>query len=271
MLYAFMKVLIRLTLNAYFRHFTVKGLEHVPKEDPVIFVANHPSAFMDPLAVAVILNRSLHFIAAAEFFGKGLRSWLFRKHFNMIPVYRPNTRPGEGHKNEAMFDSCYEHLAKNGALLIFPEGVSETVKRLLEIKTGVARIALGAEDRYARELGVKIVPVGLNYSNPHQFRSHLHVHVGEPIEARSFFNEQEDNREAISNLTQEVGARLQESILHVQDEKLDTLVEQVDAVYRRDLMEIVGIDQTDAASEFKLKKDLNLPGPMDTDLMILTF
>lgn len=95
MVYRIIKWLAGITLKAYFRKVVVRGMENIPSNGPVIIVANHPSAFMDPMVIGTITNRSLHFIAAGEFMGHGLKSWIYRKQLNMIPVYRPSATIGE--------------------------------------------------------------------------------------------------------------------------------------------------------------------------------
>ncbi len=65
-----------------------------------------------------------------------------------------------------------------GAVLIFPEGTSEHVPRLLPLKTGVARIALGAEARRkaaGAPQDVALVPVSVRYDDPTSFRSRARV------------------------------------------------------------------------------------------------
>ena len=256
MLYKIVKELIWLTLNAYFRHITVRGKQNIPRNVPIIFVANHPSAFMDPVVVAAFIGRKLHFITAEEFMGKGLKAKIYENHFNMIPVYRPRTRPGEGYKNTGMFAKCYDHLADNGVILIFPEGISVTEKRLGKIKTGVARIAYGAEQQNDYKLNVHIIPIGLNYSNPHRFRSDLYINVGKPIQLENFKNEKRAEQEVIKAITQKVQEELRSTILHVEDKKLDSLIGKVDAIYTDDLMHELQIDKNDAALRFGVEKDL---------------
>lgn len=256
MLYNLLKQLIRLTLNAYFRHITIRGEENIPEGVPVIFVANHPSAFMDPMVVAVFIDRKLHFITAEEFMGKGLQAKIYETQFNMIPVYRPRTRPDEVYKNSEMFTKCYEHLADKGTILIFPEGISITEKRLGKIKTGVARIAYGAELQNDYKLNVHIIPIGLNYSNPHRFRSDLYINVGKPIQLDSFKNEKRAEQEVVKVITQKVQEELRSTILHVEDKKLDSLIEKVDAIYKDDLMRELQFDENDAESKFRVEKNL---------------
>ncbi|MDA7803783.1 1-acyl-sn-glycerol-3-phosphate acyltransferase [Crocinitomix sp.] len=180
MIYRLLKILSQLTIYGYFKKVKIVGREHIPAKGPYIFIANHPSAFMDPIVVATSIRPAVYFIAAGEYVGKGLKGWVFRKLLHMIPVYRPTTRPEDMHKNEDMFVKCFEHLSKRGALLVFPEGVSLTEKKLKPLKTGTVRIAIGAETLENFKLGVPIIPVGLNYSDPHSFRSDLFVKISAP-------------------------------------------------------------------------------------------
>lgn len=230
MLYIIVKWIVRLTLNSYFRRIVMTGLHNIPDRGAVIFVANHPSAFMDPMVVATCISRSTHFLAAAEFFGKGLKSWLYKKYLNMIPVYRPSTLSNEPHNNETIFSHCFELLGNGGALLIFPEGNSITEKRIRKLKTGVARMALGARDHLQNRGDVKIVPIGLNYNNPHRFQSDLFINIGNPISTNTYGV---DHTEVI-RLTNEVEERLKETVLHVQHQELDSLVKKVELILKNE-------------------------------------
>jgi len=90
MIYNLIKYLLKVTIYSYFRRVSIVGQENIPTEGPVIFVANHPSALIDPLVIITGIKRRIHPIAAAEFFGGNLRTWILKNKFHMIPVYRPN-------------------------------------------------------------------------------------------------------------------------------------------------------------------------------------
>lgn len=260
MIYALLKILSRLTLWGYFRRVKIVGREKIPKTGPYIFVANHPSAFMDPIVVAAYVKPALYFIAAGEYVGKGLKGWIFRHVLHMIPVYRPSTRPEEAHKNKDMFVKCYEHLSKRGALLIFPEGVSLTEKKLKPLKTGAVRIALGAEAIHAFKLGVPIIPIGLNYSDPHRFRSDLFVKISEPIYVNDYINTDKTyNKEAEIELTQRVTALLQtemqNNILHITSNSDAAMLEKLEAIYSKQMRTELNIAFEDQEGEFEMQKD----------------
>jgi hypothetical protein len=77
---------------------------------------------------------------------------------------------------DKVFPDVVKALDRGACLGIFPEGGSHDRTDLLELKPGVALLALSAQ------LQVPIVPVGLSYFRGHVFRSaKVTVHVGPPI------------------------------------------------------------------------------------------
>jgi 1-acyl-sn-glycerol-3-phosphate acyltransferase len=186
MLYHFTRSIIELSLRGFFRNIDILDKQNILKKGPVIYVVNHPSAMIDPLIVSITARQKLHFLAAAEYCGTGgLKSWLLKDQFNMIPVYRPNLYEGQEVDNDAMFRHCFERLEKGGTIVIFPEGNSVTENRLRNLKTGVVRILLGAR-RKSPGIDVKIVPLGLNYEDPHRLHSDILVKFGEPMSYSDF-------------------------------------------------------------------------------------
>ena len=256
MIYSILKILCRITIRSYFRRYKVDGKENIPPSGPYIFVANHPSAFMDPIIVASIVKPQVYFIAAGEYMGKGFKSWFLQKVFHMIPVYRPNTRPGETHKNADMFKNCFKHLGKKRSLLIFPEGVSITERKLKPLKTGVSRIARGAEITYGMSLDLHVVPVGLNYSNPHQFRSDLYVKIGEPIRAIDFIQNPDAETEEVRKMTDVIELEMKKTVLHLESDEEESLMRKVEKVYSSQLRREFDIDFEDQKREFKMQQDL---------------
>ncbi|MGL4597838.1 MAG: lysophospholipid acyltransferase family protein [Bacteroidia bacterium] len=257
MLYAILKLLFRFTFKIFFRKAVIHRLENIPKEGPLLICANHPGAFLDPIIVAVLMNRPIHFLAKGVVFKTKFAQWLFPK-FNMIPIYRKQDDPSMMHKNKETFSKCYEHLAKGDALIIFPEGISITERKLRPIKTGAARIALGAEEAYNYELGVKIITIGLNYQDPHSFRQDVFVHVGEPILAKDFAESwKKDSYAAADELTEEIRKRMETLLIVTENEASDELVAQVERLYKDKLKAFHGIDPNDRVKDFKASQRIS--------------
>lgn len=253
MIYNFIRLLLSIAVRVYFKSITVKKASAVPDEGPMIIVANHPSTFLDPIVIGLQMKQRIAFLAKAEVFKSAFAKWLLPK-FNMIPVYRKQDDASLMHRNEETFDKCYEHLAKKGTIMIFPEGVSLTQRKLEKIKTGAARIALGAEVENNYKLGVKILTVGLNYSNPHRFQSHLFINMDSPIEVLDFREKhKQDFFKSAHELTDLIRQRLEHHIIQIQDSETDRLVKNIETIYKSKLIET--ISDTALKSLSKKEKD----------------
>ncbi|MBN4072934.1 1-acyl-sn-glycerol-3-phosphate acyltransferase [Crocinitomix catalasitica] len=259
MIYTILKILCRITIRSYFRRVKIDGKHHIPTEGPYIFVANHPSAFMDPIVIASYVRPKIYFIAAGEYIGKGVKAWFMQSALHMIPVYRPSSRPEDTHKNVDMFKSCFTHLAKGRSLLIFPEGVSKTELKLKPVKTGVSRIARGAELNNDMSLDLHIVPIGLNYSDPHRFRSDLYVKIGEAIKVTDFISKDaESEGDEIRSLTAAIENQLKKSVLHLESAQEEDLLRKIETVYAGDLKQEFEIEYEDQAAEFQMQQEMIL-------------
>jgi len=76
---------------------------------------------------------------------------------------------------EEAFAEARATLQRGGAICLFPEGGSHDQPDLLELKPGVALIALGVGRP------VPIVPIGLSYFRGHSIGAKVTVHIGPPI------------------------------------------------------------------------------------------
>lgn len=255
MLYRIFKWLFLLAVRGYFRSIHIKGLEHIPSSGPLVFVANHNSAFMDPIVLAVHINRSLFFLARGESFKSKIVSFFFGR-LHMIPIYRPEITPNLAHKNEEVFQKCYDHLKKGKTILIFPEGISRTERNLQKLKTGTARIVLGAEAQNDFKLNVKIIPVGINYSNPHHFKSDVFVNFGVPKSVSEYKDLYlKDETSSVQMLTTEIEVELKKLLVIVNDEKINNLIMQIENLYRSKLRdESKQMDK--AIQDFYLSKEI---------------
>ncbi len=187
----------------------------VPKTGPLILVANHPNGLVDPVVLARVAARPVKMLAKEPIFRMPLIGWMARKS-GAIPVYRAQ----DGHDtsaNAGVFDAVHAELANGGAVLLFPEGISHNQPNLQKLKTGAARMALGAEALAGIPMGTKIIPVGIVYRNKAKFGSSIAVEVGEAIEVEPF-NEawKQNQREAAQALTNEIAAGLSKVMLELE-------------------------------------------------------
>jgi hypothetical protein len=121
-----------------------------------------------------------------------------------IPVRR--VRDGDTVANVGMFSACHEVLRREGVIGIFPEGEASDSPHVLPLRTGTARVALGARARGA--VGLRVVPVGLIYEDKQDARSRAYVRVGEPIDIDTLRSGDDSDRALVQELTSEIEARL---------------------------------------------------------------
>jgi 1-acyl-sn-glycerol-3-phosphate acyltransferase len=121
------------------------GLENVPRDGAVILAGNHPS-YLDPILVALPIDRTIKFMAWDALFKVPLLGWLIRK-LGAFPV---DIRKGKG---ESAFQEACRVLKGGYALGIFPEGQRSEQGPMGELRTGVARLAI--------ETGAPIVPISI--------------------------------------------------------------------------------------------------------------
>jgi len=232
MLYRFLKVLIQITTRVFFRKIEVRNKSLIPSSGPMIICANHPSTFMDPIVIAAQIKRPIYFLSKGALFKSKIAASLLSA-LNMIPVHRQQDGPPKAGANEDTFIKCYEHLEKGGVIMIFPEGVSLTERKLKEIKTGAARIALGAEARNDFKLNVNVLCVGLNYQEPHKFNRDLFLNIEEPIDVSQYKVEySNDTFKTAHSLTDKIRERMEKLIIDIEDEKTDELVHRIEEVYK---------------------------------------
>lgn len=256
MIYAFFKILTRLSLKVYFRKIHIEGTENIPKEGPFLIVANHPSSFLDPISIAVLVKQKISFLAKASMFDNKIIAGILTR-FNMVPIYRAQDNPNMLSKNKEVFKGCYEKLSNKGVIMIFPEGTSESERRLRKIKTGAARIALGAEKENNYNLNVKIVPVGLNYTKSSRFKSELFIQFGEPIESKDYIEKyKKEEIEATKSLTSNIENSIKDLIIDIDKEEYDALVERVESLYKPQLLKDLADDNQNSFTGIKISQGI---------------
>ncbi|MFL2582454.1 MAG: lysophospholipid acyltransferase family protein [Flavobacteriales bacterium] len=236
MIYKFFELLLKISVRIYFKNKVITGRDNIPKGKPVLFVANHPGAFLDPIVIGSYADRSLYYIARGESFKNKFSAWFFKK-IHMIPVYRKEETPELTHKNEAVFGACYEHFENGRSLMIFPEGTSKIEYRLRKVKSGAARIALGAEAKNNFKLGLTIVPVGITYSNPMNFRTDVQVNFGKPVPIEAYKDRcQEDSFATAKTLTRDIEQSIKDEMLLIENRENDEIFDQLQKLYFEEMI-----------------------------------
>ena len=133
-----------------------------------------------------------------------------------------------GVSNEDSFEACYRLLEEGKTLVIFPEGSSFQERLLRKLKSGTARIAIQTELRNKGKLGLKIIPIGLNYMQPEKFRSSVLATIGEPISPAPYLDEfKTDSLKAARKLTEKFRIGLSRLLVSSEQSEEEELVEGI--------------------------------------------
>ena len=159
--YSLLRMWARAAARVFYRRVDVQGIEALPADGPVILAINHTNALADVALIVAKSPRFPHFLAAATWWKRRSARTLFELG-GVLPLQRKGDVPGP-FDNTRTFAACYRVLADDALLAIFPEGVMHLEPTVRPLKTGVARIGLGAADQGCRS--VVIVPLGLVYED----------------------------------------------------------------------------------------------------------
>ena len=241
--------LLKLALRIYFQRIEVTGLEHVPRDTPVIFVLNHPNALVDPVFLLCLAPRRISFLAKAPLFRMPVISYLV-KAFDSLPVYRRQDEGEDVSKNQETFVAARKLLARGGTIGICPEGVSHDEPGLRPIKTGAARISLAAVST-GEVSNLKIVPAGLYYTSKTSFRSDALLYFGVPIGVAPVELEPDGTppREAVRELSSKIERALRAVILDAKHEEELATTARAERIFSSAADFDSGDDSTDSLKE----------------------
>jgi 1-acyl-sn-glycerol-3-phosphate acyltransferase len=239
LLYRGLRKILQLGLELYFVDIQRAGEKRIPRTGPVIFAANHPNSIMDTVVLGSQTNRTISYLARSGLFENPLVALLFRN-AGVIPIYRRGDGPAPEGGNDESFRAAFEVLENGGTIGIFPEGQNAPERHVRDIKTGTARIALGAEAKNDWSLGVNVIPVGLNFEDRDRYLTRVLVRFGEPIDVREFAGlYREDERRAVRELTERIQDGIRTEAVHVVNTAHEALVDDVADLYTATILEEV--------------------------------
>ncbi|WP_296705605.1 1-acyl-sn-glycerol-3-phosphate acyltransferase [Algoriphagus sp.] len=175
-----LRLAVKACLHLYFKKIKVQGKTNIPKDRPVILVANHQNALIDPLLLATHTKLNPYFLTRASVFKSPIAAKLL-DFIRMLPVYRVRDGFSTIQQNQLIFDKTYEILKENGTVIIFAEGSHSDVRSLRPLSKGFTRMAFGLKEKYPETKPV-ILPVGINYSAHKKSGSRVNMIFGNPIE-----------------------------------------------------------------------------------------
>ncbi|KAM0753442.1 hypothetical protein T439DRAFT_322346 [Meredithblackwellia eburnea MCA 4105] len=213
-----LRALAKAATQAFFSRVLVEGHDEVPSEGPVIVVANHWNAAVDPAMLSCWFphNRKLHYWAKSTLFKPGFARTILLDAGN-LPVDRRNK------DNQKLFASTFDALKYGECVAIFPEGGSYTVPGMKDFKDGASWAAL----EYAKNIrttgkvlseggevkedpkDVTICIAGISYTDKSKYRSCAVMQFGASISITPFIEEfmnppDGDPKTAVKKLTKAI-------------------------------------------------------------------
>jgi len=133
--YSFVKVAVLFLLGL-----NVRRKDLLPSKGPAIIVANHNS-HLDTMVLMALMPLSrlkdIKPVAAADyFFSSPRKAWLSEHVLGIIPVERTSAD-----KSVDPLEGCYEALAQDRVLILFPEGSRGEPEQMTDLKKGVSYLA----------------------------------------------------------------------------------------------------------------------------------
>ena len=222
----FFKTYLSIGLFCYYKRFKVYNVQQVPKNKPVLFLANHQNALIDPLLIATKSGRFCYFLTRASVFNKPIISKFLRS-LQMLPVYRIRDGWSSISNNNSIFSTCTEVLNQNKTVVIFPEGNHHINRSVRPLSKGFTRIVFETLEKYP-EIDLQIIPVGINYNKADDFVDSTSVFFGKPIPAKNYLST--DKNKAIIKLKEDVFQAICKLTTHIPSENYEAIATKLEEV-----------------------------------------
>ncbi len=214
MLYRFLQFPARIALHFYCRYLSFNHKEALREKGPLILAANHPNSFLDAIVMASLFRQPIHSLARGDAFASRFVTRLLNS-FHMLPVYRISEGVENLENNYDTFDKVEELLKQNKTVLIFSEGRCINEWHLRPLKKGTARLAISA---WKNGIPVRVLPVGINYSNFGHLGKRIDIRFGKILKAGDI--PEIDSPKAIAIFNQILKEELQESVYEIEKNDL---------------------------------------------------
>lgn len=239
----------------FYRKIAITGRENIPDNTPLFFAPNHQNALMDALIILCSIKPQPVFIARADIFKNPIIAKILIV-MKILPAYRIRDGKENLGKNEEIFDISVKILENKNILALFPETTHTDKRRLQSIKKGVQRIVFQAEEKNNFKLGVKVVPIGINFSNYWNFRSDILINFGKPIDLSEYneihkVNQQKGMLALRDRLTKEIIPL----IIHIPSEDYYPLYDNLRKIYNDQMLKKLNL-KVNLKNRFKAEQKI---------------
>ena len=254
--YTFLKMYGVFAFKRFYKHIQVIGKENIPIGTPYIFAPNHQNAFMDALAVNCTNSTPIIFFARADVFKKKWQARALRS-FKIKPIYRIRDGASELLKNEGIFQAAINILSENAPLCVMPEGNHGNQRKLRKLVKGIFRIALRTQEEFKGREGVKIIPVGLDYSEYTKFFQDILVIYGEPIEVSEYIEGyKQDPAKGMMVLRERLALEMKKYMIHIENDELYEMYEYLRDIYNERMRKKIAIVGKSHYDRFRADKQM---------------
>lgn len=231
MIYYLLRPLVRISFFTFYQKIHCTGRDAVIKKGPILFTANHPTAFIEPCFLACFSGRTLHFMTRGDIFSSQFLRWILAQ-VHLIPIYRFVDGYKGLRQNERSLDQAKSILSKCGAVLIMAEGRMAHEKRLRPIQKGAARI--GLEAMVIHNLPeVYIQPVAINYTYADLAQTEIMVDFAPPFPLSPFVDLYRVNpKVALELVTSQIEMELAQRVIHIAKHVDELVAERVLQIVR---------------------------------------
>ncbi len=253
MIWHILKYYLCFVIRVFFKKFKIKNAHYLQVKGPVIIAMNHPNGFIDPIALTVATYPPrLFYLARGDAFKKGIVSVILES-IGIIPIFRIQDGGKEGlKKNDETYERVNALLKKNKKIIIFAEGLCIQERRLRPLKKGVPRMIFGAMDAVDIP-NLTVVPVGINYSNPSQFRGNVFFNVGEPIKMSDYYPAyKESPAKAMNSFIANLTPKMKELIVNINNPINEKVISHIEEIYNYKFYALNNLNSNNAEHEFML-------------------
>jgi glycerol-3-phosphate O-acyltransferase/dihydroxyacetone phosphate acyltransferase len=257
MIWNIIRFIMAFGMDTFYKRTAVKNLQYVTVKGPVILAINHPNAFMDPAMFSFLAYPPrFYFLARGDVFKPGISSFIFEG-LGIAPIFRIQDGGREGlKKNDETYRRVFAMLRENKKVIIFAEGLCVQERRLRPLKKGVPRMIFNAMEEIDHP-ELTVVPVGVVYTDPKKFRSHLFYNIGEPIKVADFMEEYKAQPARTMNaFIRVLEPKMKELIVHIDNPANDKLVGWLEELFLRDLCKQQNLKYKDLDHELKIAQQI---------------
>lgn len=242
MIYKLFRLWANIAIRVFYGKIEVSGIKNIPKDGPLLIASNHPNGFLEPIIMACLFPRPLHFMVRGDVFRKKWLKPLLIK-TNQIPIFRFKDGFAELRKNDSNLQEAYKALDKGAAIILFIEGGTINIKRLRPFQKGLSRMAASYLENNGNGKELQVLPVAINFISPFVLRSRVVLNIGEPCDAVEYFSDDTPKTSQFKKMTDDLYSKILPLAFHVSDDMrqdvLNTTLHYVEGLFTMPFFPIV--------------------------------